>query len=173
LDEKQNIIWWKVKDMLSLMGFMLYRSGVRKEKYMEDYPYLYGQLLKVSDELHSLYCYAVRDGQLPPQLAGGSLFQAAADAPIRTLNVLGQRMNPYISWAKTYRTRNITVENAESWKAGWLLGLYEKIATQLYAVWSLSTRLNDVERAQLFIGYLAAFPKKDQSTGIIDDNSTK
>lgn len=129
---------------------------------MEDYPYLYGQLLKVFDELHGLYCSVERNGDLPPQLAGGSLFQVALDAPVRTLNLLSQRMSPYIMWAKSYRTKGIMKEKEESWRAGWLLFLSEKIAVKLHAVWKQEIRLTDAEKAQLFIGYLAAFPKKEQ-----------
>lgn len=129
---------------------------------MESLPYLYGQLLKVSDELHALYCNVIRDGTLPTQLAGSGLYQSAADAPVRTLNLLGQRMNPYITWAKTYRTKRCSEKGTESWRAGWLLSLYEDIATKLAAAWQPETRFNDAEKAQLFIGYLAAFPKKEQ-----------
>lgn len=136
---------------------------------MDSFPYLYGQLLKASDELHALYCNAVRGGDLPTQLAGGSLFQSATEAPIRTLNLLSQRMNPYITWAKSYRTKNNNETGRESWRAGWLLSLYEKIATQLLAVWTTETRFNDEEKALLFIGYLAAFPKrvKDEDDPIL------
>lgn len=157
----QHPIWNKIKDMLALTGLLLYRKGIRKELYMESLPYLYGQLLKVSDELHALYCNVVRNGTLPTQLAGSGLYQSAADAPVRTLNLLGQRMNPYITWAKTYRTKRCSEKGKESWRAGWLLSLYEDIATRLFAAWQLETRFNDAEKAQLFIGYLAAFPKKE------------
>lgn len=156
--ELQHPIWNKMKDMLALIGLLLYRKGIRKDIYMENLPYLYGQLLKVSDELHVLYCNVVRKGDLPTQLAGSSLYQAAAEAPVRTLHLLGQRVNPYITWAKTYRTK----KEEESWRAGWLLSMYEKIATKLYAAWHPQARFNDEEKAQLFIGYLAAFPKKEQ-----------
>lgn len=44
----------------------------------------------------------------------------------------------------------------------------EKIATQLFEVWSAETRFSDVEKAQLFIGYLAAFPKKEESEAAHD-----
>lgn len=155
-------IWNKIKDMLALTGLLLYRKGIGKELYMESLPYLYGQLLKVSDELHALYCNVIRDGALPTQLAGSGLYQSAADAPVRTLNLLGQRMNPYITWAKTYRTKRCSEKGTESWRAGWLLSLYEDIATKLAAAWQPETRFNDAEKAQLFIGYLAAFPKKEQ-----------
>ena len=159
-------IWDKIKDMLALMGLLLYREGVGKDTYMENLPYLYGQMLKVSDELHALYCKVVRDNELPTQLAGGSLYQAAAEAPIRTLNLLGQRMNPYILWAKTYRTKVISEKGKESWRAGWLISLYENTAADLHAAWNAQTRFNDEEKAMLFIGYLASFPKKEQA---VDD----
>lgn len=154
-------IWKKIKDMLALMGLVLYREGIRKDVYMENLPYLYGQLLKVSDELHALYCNVVRDGNLPTQLAGSGLYQAAAETPGRTLHLLGLRMNPYITWAKTYRTKEVYEKRKESWRAGWLISLYEDIATRLFKVWNQETRFNDEEKAQLFIGYLAAFPKKE------------
>lgn len=160
--ELQHPIWNKMKDMLALMGLLLYRKGIRKDIYMENLPYLYGQLLKVSDELHALYCNVVRNGDLPTQLAGSSLYQAAAEAPVRTLHLLGQRVNPYITWAKTYCTKGYSEKGQKSWRAGWLLSLYEELATKLYAAWPPEARFNDEERAQLFIGYLAAFPKKEQ-----------
>lgn len=129
---------------------------------MEDFPYLYGQLLKISDALHELYCKVVRKGDVPPQLAGSSLFQSAAEAPVRTLNMLGYRMNPYITWAKSYRYQKVSTKGIESWRAGWLLSLYEAIATRLYQVWSSDIRFNDADKAELFIGYLAAFPKNEK-----------
>lgn len=161
-DEDKAI--YKVSDQLSLFGLLLYRIGIRKENYMEDFPYLYGQLLKISDELHALYCRVVRNGDLPPQLAGSSIYPSAVETPIRTLNVLAQRMNPYITWAKTYQYKNVAAEGSESWKAKWLISLYEKNMTKLYTVWNPETRFNDAEKAQLFIGFLAAFPKRESTT---------
>ena len=140
---------------------------------MVNFPYLYGQLLKISDELHALYCNVVRDGNLPSQLAGGSQFQSAAEAPIRALHVLGQRMNPYILWAKSYRYKGVETPKKESWRAGWLLSLYEKTATELFQVWSDDTRFNDTDKAQLFIGYLAALPKKEQTDDPNETNEIK
>lgn len=161
-DEDKSI--YKVSDQLSLFGLLLYRIGIRKENYMEDFPYLYGQLLKISDELHALYCRVVRNGDLPPQLAGSGIYPSAVETPIRTLNVLAQRMNPYITWAKTYQYKNVTAEGSESWKAKWLISLYEKNMTKLYTAWNPETRFNDAEKAQLFIGFLAAFPKRESTT---------
>lgn len=132
---------------------------------MEPFPYLYGQLLKASDALHALYCNVMRDGDLPARLVGSSLYRSAAEAPFRTLGILGQRMSPYIAWAKIYCTKNVAEEGKESWRAGWLLSLYRSIADQLQASWPPTTRFSDEEKAQLFIGYLAPFPKKERSEG--------
>ena len=165
-------IWEKVKAMLALIGLFLYREHIRKDDYMENLPYIYGQLLKAADELHALYCNVVRNGDIPPQLAGSGLFQNAAEAPVRTMNLLSQRMMPYYSWAKSYRLKGITEAGKESWRAGWLYRICEKIMDKLQNSWTAQTRFNDEEKAQLFIGYLAAFPKKEQNEEIIEEEST-
>ncbi len=160
-----------IQEMLSLMGILLYREGIRKENYMDNLPYLLGQLLKVSDELHVLYCRVVRGGDLPTQLAGSGMYRSAAEYPVRTLNMLGTRMNPYITWAKSYRTKNENAKGKESWRAGWLLSLYENIATDLHKAWQSDIRFGDAEKAQLFIGYLAKFPKKENGDLTLDENT--
>ena len=160
-----------IQEMLSLAGILLYREGIRKENYMENLPYLFGQFLKVSDELHALYCKVVRGGDLPTQLAGSGMYQSAAEYPVRTLNILGTRMNPYITWAKSYRVKNETAEGKESWRAAWLLSLYENIATDLHKAWQSDIHFGDAEKAQLFIGYLAKFPKKENGDLTLNENT--
>ena len=164
LKEFKHPTWVSAKKILIVMGMLLYRLQIKKETYMEDFPYLCGQLLKISDELHALYCSVVRNNDIPPQLVGGGMYQAVLESPIRSLNVLGQRMNPYINWAKYYRYKNVQEKNKESWRASWLLALYEKTADKLYAAWNEDHRFNDVEKAQFFIGYLASLSglKKDK-----------
>ena len=46
---------------------------------------------------------------------------------------------------------------------GWYLSLYEKTATKLAAVINGQIRLSDEEKAAMFIGYLAAYPKKENT----------
>lgn len=161
----------KAKDMLAILALFLNREHIRKDQYMENLPYLYGQLLKAADELHALYCTVVRNGDIPPQLVGSSLFQSAAEAPMRTMQVLSQRFMPYYSWAKSYRLKNVKVPGKESWRAGWLYSLCEKIIVKLQENWTAQTRFNDEEKAQLFIGYLAAFPKKEQTEKNIEEET--
>jgi len=148
--------------LLSLIGLLLYKHGDRKEEYMENTAYLIGQLLKISDELHTLYCQVVRGGSIPPQLVGGSLFVTASENPTQALAQLAVRMNPYITWAKQYRTKIVEEKGKESWRAGWYLSLYTNVANQLYSELTNSIRFDDFEKAQFFIGYLASFPKREK-----------
>jgi hypothetical protein len=153
---------------LALMGMLLYWENIRKDVYMNEYPYLFGQLLKAADGLHELYCMTERNGQLPPQLVGSSMYQASMEFPSRTLAQLVQRLSPYLGWAKTHAEKSylITKENGEtvnSPRAAYYLSVFNEIASKLYVVLSDQTRFSDVEKAQLFIGYLASFPKRQNN----------
>ncbi len=149
------------REMVVMLGLLLNRKHIRKEQYMENLPYLYGQLLKAADELHALYCEVVRKGDVPPQLVGSSLFRSAAETPCRTMQMLGQRIMPYYSWAKSYRLKNDEEHGKEIRRARWLYCVCERIVNKLQESWTAQTRFNDEEKAQLFIGYLAAFTKKE------------
>lgn len=165
-DTQKNI--FKIKSTIVLIGMLLFWLDQRKEKYMNEYPYLLGQLLKASDNLHELYCYRVRDGNIPPQLAGGSLYMSAAEFPSQAISQLAQRMMPYLNWAKTHQNERIekTRRNPDGTEsayigpsAGYYLHQYQNIANKLAQVISDKTRFSDFEKAGLFLGYLASFPK--------------
>lgn len=168
----------RLKETLVLMGMLLKWIGSGKDTYMNDFPYWFGQLLKVSDSLHELYCVIVREGQIPPQLVGGSMYAAASEFPLRTLAQLGQRMMPYLSWARTHqnvrlpREKNDS-ESKEGPSAGYYLYLYKQIADKLYAVMTEQTRFTDAEKAQLFIGYMASFPKGEKANTTTDGKGEK
>lgn len=164
-NSSQILLLRQTQNALALMGLLLYQLGSRKENYMQEFPYLFGQMLKVSDDLHEMYCKVVRDNDVPNALAGSGLYVAGAEQPYKTLAVLGHRMIPYIEWAKSYRGKGILKKNEESWRAGWYLSLYEDAATKLYAVWGRQTRFNEEEKAQYFIGYLAGYPKIGKAAG--------
>lgn len=122
---------------------------------MQDTAYLIGQILKVSDALHSLYCEIKRNGDIPPQLVGNALFLTASETPVKALALLSTRMVPYIAWAKQYRTQ----KGEESGLAGWYLRQYEVLMTQIHPKLTENMRFKELEKAQLFIGYLAELPK--------------
>lgn len=149
--------------LLPVYGLFLYKCCYKKEDYMNNAAYLVGQILKISDELHTLYCQAERHGEIPSQLAGNSMFMTASETPNQAIAQLSARMNPYISWAKRYRRKNITDKGKESWRAGWFLDLYQETANKLHPILADSMRFDDFSKAQVFIGYLASFPKKAKS----------
>ena len=158
----------------SVLGVLLYSQNRFKETYMEDIPYLLGQILKISDELHAFYCKIVRSGSVPPQLIGNSLMVSAFETPERALAQLGQRIIPYIAWAQQYQTKNCEIKGEESWRAAWYLNLYKQNIDLFKEQRETlhNTRFGDREKAELFIGYLADFPKKDESTDKTSANKT-
>jgi len=175
-DRKDNVIW-KVRDTLVLIGMLLCWLGVRKGDYMNEYPYLLGQMLKVSDSLHELYCHEVRKGEMPSQLVGNSLYVSAAETPLQALTMLARRMTPYLSWAKMNRDKRITTSRKDKDgnqmeyqgpTAGYLLAVYNWLANQLKDVLTEQNRFNDHEKALLFIGYLASYPKTERKDDISD-----
>lgn len=172
-DQKEELVnnEKEIALIMPVFGLLLDKCGHKKEDYVENTAYLIGQILKISDELHALYCNIVRGGDIPPQLVGNSMFLTASETPIQALAQLSTRMNPYISWAKQYRTKSIKDKGKESWRAGWYLSLYEDTANKLLSVLTDSTRFDDFGKAQVFIGYLAAFPKKTKH--LTEDVSTE
>lgn len=142
--------------MPSILGLLLYKLGIRKEKYMNNAPFLVGKMLKLADELHALYCKEVRDNHLPPQLVGNSMMTAALESPVQALAQLALRLKPYYGWAQTFKKGR-----EGGGLCGYFVGLYGEVAAQL-AAQELPLRLNDAERAQLLLGYLASNSKKDQ-----------
>ena len=149
---------------------------------MNEYPYLLGQMLKVSDSLHELYCHQVRKGEVPSQLIGSGLYVSASETPLQAFSQLASRMNPYITWAKVNRDKRIVTSRKDKDgndleyqgpTAGYLLSMYNRIANQLKNVLTEQNRFNDHEKALLFIGYLASYPKserKDENTDSINED---
>lgn len=158
-----------IQSVLVLMGMLLYWTHHRKDDYMNEYPYLLGQMLKAADYLHELYCVKVRgdeDQKTMPQLIGGSLYTSAADFPNQTLVQLMQRLKPYLIWARSNRGAHLEItkkdgEKTEGPSAGYYLSVFTQLADKLLPVLEPDVRFSDAEKAQLFIGYLASFPKKE------------
>lgn len=173
--ERLNSAWRRdlrpmaeLRAALALMGMLLFWLDCRKDDYMNEYPYLLGQLLKAADYLHELYCVCVRGNKYDelPQLIGGSLYTSAAEFPNRTLVQLMQRMKPYLNWARSHRSAAMVTakqggEQMYSPPAGYYLSVFSRIADKLLPALTPDVRFTDAEKAQLFIGYLASFPKKD------------
>lgn len=173
---------WQIRETLILTGMFLYCLNIRKGDYVNEYPYLLGQLLKVSDSLHELYCYKVREGEIPPQLVGSSMYVSATETPLQTLAQLGKRMSPYLTWARAHidvkapeikRTdKNGNEVIIQGISAGYLLYIYNRIANSLSESFTPKSRFDDRDKALLFIGYLASFQKSGKMPEISNGDET-
>ena len=134
---------------------------------MNESVYQVGRLLALADSLHFHYCKWVRTSDenrkkkkvsAPSELIGNALFNAALDSPTTALSRLAERIRPYKGWASTYC-------GEEDWKGRWLLRLMADCEHQLKAddIQQLS-RMEDIHKAQLLLGYLADLPKSKEET---------
>lgn len=137
-----------------ILGLLLFKLGKRKEEYMKDSAIQLGRFLRVADEIHRLYCEVVRNNDLPPELCGSSMLVSMMESPGMTLSQLALRSAPYVKWARAYHDDN---------KGGlvhyWMQRWSEIADPLLEKGWP--KRLNSEERAQVFLGYLASFPKNE------------
>ncbi len=161
---------YHLMETLSLIGMLLYWKGYRKDEYMNEYPYLLGQLLKAADGLHELYCKTERNGEIPSQLVGGSMYAISSEFPRQALSQLSQRIMPYLNWANTHKDKRYIIkkENGEesySVNAGYYLKVFRQLADQLAGGFTEKTRFTDADKAMLFIGYLASFKKTEAASG--------
>jgi len=151
-----------IANITAVLGLLLYKNKYMKEDYMQNTAFLLGQILKSSDELHTFYCKVERNGDIPSQLAGNSMFAFASEAPLRALAQLGLRMQPYISWARRYSAIKVPKSEIANGLVGWNLGIFEDICKKLANILTESTRFNDYDKAQLFLGYLASYSNRDE-----------
>lgn len=137
-----------------ILGLLLLKLGKRKEEYMKDSAFLLGRFLRVADEIHRLYCEVVRKNELPPELCGSSMLVSMMESPGTTLSQLALRSAPYVKWARAYHDVN---------KGGlvhyWMQRWSEIADPLLDKGWP--KRLVAEERAQVYLGYLASFPKSE------------
>ena len=137
-----------------ILGLLLLKLGKRKDEYMKDSATQLGRFLRVADEIHRLYCEVVRKNDLPPELCGSSMLVSMMESPGMTLTQLALRSAPYVKWARAYHDEN---------KGGlvhyWMQRWSEIADPLLEKGWP--KRLSAEERAQVFLGYLASFPKNE------------
>lgn len=141
--------------ILPLIGILLSKIGINKEEYMQQPSFLVGKMLKIADDIHKLYCNDVR-GSMPNQLIGNSMMTAALDSPVQALAQLGLRIKPYYGWAQTNKNEKT------AGLSRYLIKLCGETADEL-SKHELPQRLNDAEKAQLLLGYLASHPKKNET----------
>ena len=131
---------------------------------MKETAFLLGKFLRIADGLHECYCKIVRKGQYPNEFCGSSMISAVMENPTAALAQLGQRSAPYMKWAQAYQKKD--AESVHRW-----INLWQPIADALHAK-KLPTRLSDAERAEVFLGYLASLPKKEDAQTEVKDFET-
>jgi hypothetical protein len=141
--------------MPAILGLLLWKIGIRKETYMNNPPYLVGRMLKLSDELHALYCKEVRKNSLPPQLLGNALMVAALDSPTQAIAQLALRIAPYLGWARTNSTKSAGLSR-------YFLKEFGLVEAKLRDT-TLPGRLDDPARAQLLLGYISSNTQTEET----------
>ena len=149
----------------SCLGLILHKLNIKKVNYMKDVPFLLGQILKISDEIHALYCKVVRKDSYPQQLLGNALMVSALESPNQAMATLATRINAYLGWAKSHRFKKQNPTGDPTFttdkQAGWYISLYERVADQIAVAGLIPDRFDDKDKAQLLLGYLASHPKKE------------
>jgi len=121
---------------------------------MHTSPFLVGQMLAFTDTLHKEYCLHERKGQVPPQLIGSALMPTALENPTASLARLSERIAPYQAWANTATGDGVGL-------AKWALQQLGQVTGEL-SKQTLPEHCNDMDKAQMLLGYLAR-PEKDAS----------
>jgi hypothetical protein len=155
-----------------ILGLLLLKLGKHKEDFMKESAFLLGRFLRVTDEVHRLYCEVVRkkkDGtpDLPPELCGSAFMTSMLEAPTTALGQLCTRSAPYVKWARGGADKGDKAGLVGYWMKQWA-----EISDQLHVL-DWPQRLQPEERAQVFLGYLSSFPKKEQGNVSETNDITK
>jgi hypothetical protein len=155
-----------------ILGLLLFKLEKHKEVFMKESAFLLGRFLRVTDEVHRLYCEVVRkkkDGtpDLPPELCGGAFMTSMLEAPTTALGQLCTRSAPYVKWARGGADKGDKAGLVGYWMKQWA-----EISDQLHVL-NWPQRLQPEERAQVFLGYLSSFQKKEQGNVSETTDTTK
>jgi len=169
-------------DACTILAVCLYKLGERKEAFMQDHAFLLGRFLSLADVLHLQYCLVKRrpqgrekegekreDVPVPPQLLGNQHMAMAALNPVGALALLGDRVRIYKAWADTSWADDGGADEGTGKRirrAKWAVKRMGEVAGELTG--HLAERaLNDSEKAEMLLGYLAREAKTegDQSSG--------
>ncbi|MGO9096978.1 MAG: hypothetical protein ACLQGV_17365 [Bryobacteraceae bacterium] len=134
---------------MAVLAIALFRLGIKKEAYMKEAAYELGRFLSLVDTLHRQYCVKVRKNEIPPQLLGNAVLPRTAADPKKGLARILDRIGIYQAWAQTDGTK----------LARWTLGEMGKLTPTLAE--GLPERMDDAGKAQLLLGYLARWEKKE------------
>ncbi|MFR5880849.1 MAG: hypothetical protein ACLUEQ_08625 [Cloacibacillus evryensis] len=128
-----------------------------------------GTLLALADSLQYHYCKYVRTSEedrkknivnAPVQLVGNSMLSAAETRTRQTVGILGARIKPYFTWAKTDMGEDMGLSR-------WMLKQLSVISSELNES-PLPETLGPIEKSELYLGYMAGVSGK--ATGENENN---
>ena len=145
---------------VSLLSILLFKLDFYKEDYMQSVAFYIGRIMMLSDVVHREYCLNInpqkggaKSGKIPPQLIGNSLMPTAAEFPNRALDLLRERIRIYKAWADTVNVNDNT--KIAKWAVNQMGSVTLEISKQ-----EIPESFNEVERAQVLLGYLAKIEKE-------------
>lgn len=157
---------WNILKAQSLLSILIISSNRTPKIVMNSIAYQLGQLCAAYDLIHAGYCHQERGGDLPPKLLGNTCFQSANRNPIAALSQLSQRAAPHLAWVKRARK----IESKDKLTEGeWAVIRARTASNDIrsnsdkihQALLNDNVPVDDLFRAELLLGYLAGFPKKD------------
>ena len=131
----------------SLLSILLFKLGFRREDIMHSTGYQIGQVMKLADILHREYCQYIRNNSLPSQLIGNSLMATALEMPNKALAMLAERIRIYVAWVDTEKDKDIRFAQGAQKQLG--------IICAELGTMDIPEEFDDVQRAQVLLGYLA------------------
>ncbi len=162
---------WQVLKAIALLGIFLNQLNEQHRTFMKEPTYQLGRLLAYADSLHQQYCKHVRADKTPTQLIGNALFGTALEQPVFALARLAERLVPYQAWAKTFRNTNPEVKSGYEKTLLKLIGecaayfIEERDGAFVIRADELPSRMTDIDKAKLLLGYLADHPKTESKEG--------
>lgn len=136
---------------------------------MNETAFKLGQFLSAADIVHAGYCADVRGGKMPPSLLGNQVFVMAQTAPVKALAVLTRRWKPYDGWVKKTKWENKKTDRLDI-KTALRHANEMKLLSEELAETLPGCPVDDAFRAELLLGYIAGFPKKEIPDNICSQN---
>lgn len=157
---------WNILKAQSLFSILITSSNRTPNTVMNSIAYQLGQLCAAYDLIHAGYCHQERGGDLPPKLLGNICFQSANRNPTAALSQLSQRAAPHLAWVNRARRTELKDKLTEG---EWAVIHARTAARDIrsnsenihQALLKNEAPLDDLFRAELLLGYLAGFQKRE------------
>lgn len=180
-DGLRSVAW--IGALLHHLGRFSKRDATMTEPvpYTVDLAFRLGQFLSAADYIHVGYCNDLRGGDVPPTLLGNSVLAIAGADPVRALAILQTRLKPYLAWSKRRAEvfkKAATLENLGKEGKGRAIAIRMamsharnandtamELQLALAPYRSKAKQMDDWFKAELLLGYMAGYPKKEHASG--------